>query len=56
MNGTTRPQPAWEPEPLPLAIPSPRRTHRPDRPEVDDERSGDGEDRPGSHVVVIDIG
>ena len=68
MNGPTR-QPVdrhgvWEPEPLQLpAEPPHRRTRRPLAPgvsesSVDDE--GDDvrpdEHRPGSHVVIIDIG
>jgi hypothetical protein len=65
MNGPTRqPPPVWEPEPLQLPIEAPhRRTRRPLPPgasESDDDTAGDDlrpdENRPGSHVIVIDIG
>jgi hypothetical protein len=66
MNGPTRQPRGWQPEPLhlpdhPVEAPH-RRTRRPASPGVvdldldvdDDARTGD--DRAGSHVVVIDIG
>ena len=61
MIGTTRRLPAWEPEPLPLYVPQPpsSRTGRPSAPDDDDEREPDldgRDERPGSHVTVIDIG
>jgi hypothetical protein len=66
MNGPTRQPRGWQPEPLHLPVEAPhRRTRRPAAPDAgvdidldhdidDDARPGD--DRAGSHVVVIDIG
>ena len=58
MTGTTRRLPAWEPEPLPLHVPHPPspRTGRPSAPDDDDEREVERDERPGTHVTVIDIG
>jgi hypothetical protein len=67
MNGPTRQPRGWQPEPLhlpelPVEAPH-RRTRRPAAPDsgVDidldiDEEARPGDDRAGSHVVVIDIG
>jgi hypothetical protein len=64
MNGPTRQPTGWQPEPMHLPVEAPhRRTRRPAAPDTgvdidldSDEEARPGDDRAGSHVVVIDIG
>jgi len=46
-------RPVWEPEPLHVPADRPAPRHR--SPRADDVAPDDGDDRTGSHVIVIDL-
>ena len=47
--------PVWQPEPLHIPADPPARRIRPPDDTVESDETGGDEDRPGSHVIVIDL-
>ncbi|HUS64320.1 MAG TPA: hypothetical protein VMZ28_07240 [Kofleriaceae bacterium] len=49
-----RRMPVWQPEPLHIPVDEPPRRHI-RQPDDTDDADGDEDDRPGTHVIVIDL-